>query len=132
MRTFLAIFLVLFLSLPTAMADSIDGKGIWCPDDDNLENSYGFWFQAKDSLAFMWHIYGFEIFSYSHYYTAYTRQIEIGSRSQYILNRTTLEMTYTNTDEKEILLQCFLTNSEQDLKQRLLAIVQKIKQENKI
>ena len=119
MKTLIAIFLVLFLSIPAAWAGEIDGKGVWC---DNGNNSYGYWFE--DGKYLWYRIKGYEINLYkgSHYTLLGTSTIQMGGVSNR-LDRTTLKMDSS---------QCYLVTSREELEGILRAIIDKGKAENKL
>jgi len=43
MKTLIFAFMVVFLSMPAAMAQSVDGKGVYCPSSTHF---LGWWFEA--------------------------------------------------------------------------------------
>ena len=60
MKTLIATFIVLLLSIPTAIAGSVEGKGIWCSRGNN---SFGYWFYDNQSTEYL--IRGHEVFERS-------------------------------------------------------------------
>jgi len=112
---------------PSAIASAVEGRGIWCPNDVTIEESFGFWF--KNDKAHNWRISILNVRSWTYDYFEETRQINI-NLGEYILNRATLEMTRKG-NSGEVVWQCFLVSSEQDLAQQLKDITDKIKTENK-
>ena len=88
MKTFVATFLVLFLSLPTAMAGSVDGKGVWCPKDDVIEESFGFWFEEENAIEV--YLKGYVVSRFKYNYQEETNVIVISS--SYKLDRRTLKL----------------------------------------
>jgi len=118
MKTFLATLLVLLLSIPTAMAGSVDGKGIWC---DRGNNSFGYWFHDNQFNSYT--IEGYQViqgrWSYD-YKEIGTDLVRLGKRA---LDRTTLKIGSH---------QCHLVTSRQQLKGILQAIIDAAKTENKL
>ena len=117
--------LVLFLSIPTAWAGSIDGKGIWC---DHGHKSFGYWFQGDEFIG-----HRIENYNDTEWWSTWIDEYELGTReikiSTYILNRKTLVLKDTEGGKS---FQCYLVTSREELKEVLQAIADKAKAENKI
>ena len=130
MKVFLGASFVVLLgfSTPLVMANTLEGKGVWCPSNVPAEESFGFWF--KNDKAHNWYISVFNVRSWTYDYFEETRRINI-NLGEYILNRRTLEMNRKDV-LGETLWRCFLINSEQDLAQRLKVIADQVKAKNKI
>ena len=120
--------LLLGFTATTAIGNTVDGKGVWCPDDVTIERSFGFWF--KNDKAHNWYISIYNVRSWTYEYFEETRQINI-NLGEYVLNRRTLEINHKDSSG-ETLWKCFLINSEQALAQGLKALADQVKAENKI
>jgi len=126
MKTLIATLLVLFLSVPTAMAGSVDGKGVWC---DNPGNEFGFWFE--NSRAIKHSIKGHTIEVYHHlsdYEEIGTDEISFNHGK---LNRKTLEIRAIH-EVGWVTYQCYLVNSVKALDDVLKASIARGKAENKL
>ena len=126
MKTFLATLLVLFLSVPTAMAGSIDGKGIWC---DRPSNEFGYWFENSKYTKYS--ITGHMIDTYHsllEYREVGTDEIEIGAST---LNRKTLEIRVSEHISINR-YQCYLVNSPKAIDDILKDSIAQGKAENKL
>tara|TARA_B100001146_G_C15965210_1_gene341608 strand:- start:204 stop:590 length:387 start_codon:yes stop_codon:yes gene_type:complete len=128
MKCVAILVLLLGFTATTAIGNTLDGKGVWCPDDVTIEGSFGFWF--KNDKAHNWYISIYNVRSWTYDYFEETRQINI-NLGEYVLNRRTLEINHKDSSG-EILWKCFPINSEQALAQRLKAIADQVKAENKI
>jgi len=124
MKTFIATFLVLFLSLPTAMVGSVDGKGVWCPKDDVIEESSGFWFEEENAIEV--YLKGYVVSRFKYNYQEETNVIVISS--SYKLDRRTLKLVISNTPDR----QCYLATSYDELVQKLEDISAAAQARNKI
>ena len=124
MKTFIATFLVLFLSLPTAMAGSVDGKGVWCPKDDVIEESYGFWFEEEKALKIF--LKGYLVSTDDYNYQEETNVIVIGDF--YTLDRRTLMLAIPPALHR----QCYLVTSHDELVAKLEDISAAAEAKNKI
>ena len=126
MKTLIATLLVLFLSLPTAMAGSVDGKGIWC---DNPGNEFGYWFENGKAIK---HSIRGHMIHIDHPSSEYE---EIGtdkiSFSRGVLNRKTLEI-HAIHEHNYLSYQCYLVNSVKALDDVLKASIARGKAENKL
>ena len=130
MRTFLATLLVLFLSVPTAMAGSLAGKGLWCPviGDETNELHRGYWFHngGVEDRVFSYRIAGHDIaISHTVYREPGTSKIEIGSFI--VIDRETLQKT-----DPERTVQCYRINSQPEIYQKLQDIIDAAKAKNKL
>jgi len=127
MKTLIATLLVLFLSIPTVMAGSVDGTGIWC---DRPGNEFGYWFE--DSKYIKHSITGHSIYilhSEWDYGEIGTDKIKLGNSTT--LNRKTLEIrVIDNYDWVDY--PCYLVNSRQALDAKLQATIDQGKAENKL
>ena len=112
MKTFIATFLVLFLSLPTAMAGSVAGKGVWCPKDDVIEESFGFWFEEENTRQVF--LKGYVVSTDDYNYEEETTVIVIGGLG-YKLNRRTLKLVIPEKFDR----QCYLATSYDELVAKL-------------
>jgi len=128
MKYLATLILLLAFTAPTKMANSLDGKGVWCPNDVTIEESFGFWF--KNDKAHHWYISIYNIRSWTYEYFEKTRHINI-NLGEYVLNRRTLEINHKDSSG-ETLWKCFLINSEQALAKRLKTIATQVKSDNKI
>ena len=124
MKTFIATFLVLFLSLPTAMAGSVDGKGVWCPKDDVIEESFGFWFEEEKALKIF--LKGYVVSTDDYNYQEETNVIVIGV--DWKLDRRTLMLAFLNKFDR----QCYLATSYDELVAKLEDISAAAEAKNKI
>ena len=127
MKTFLATLLVLFLSVPTAMAGSIDGKGIWC---DRPGNEFGYWF--NDGGYYKHSIEGHTVVIHHRpprgYEEVGTEELKLDMSS---LNRKTLQITLRN-EIPNLTYQCYLVSSRQALDATLQSLIDAAKAENKL
>ena len=124
MKTFIATFLVLFLSIPTAMAGSVTGKGVWCPNDDVIEEGYGFWFEEEKTLKIF--LKGYLVSADDHNYQEETNAIVIGDF--YTLDRRTLMLAIPPALNR----QCYLASSYEELVAKLEDISAAAEAKNKI
>ena len=111
MKTIVATCLVLFLSIPTAMAGSVAGKGVWCPKDDVIEESFGFWFEEENAIEV--YLKGYVVSRFKYNYQEETNVIVISS--SYKLDRRTLKLVISNTPDR----QCYLATSYDELVAKL-------------
>ena len=128
MKTFIATFLVLFLSIPTAMAGSVDGKGIYCTwqNDLSLTFAMGYWFQDHQDTKYA--ILGYDIgvgspASYREIGTGLIRLYDPDLDTHKTLDRRTLYL-----DD----LPYSLIHSTKVLIRKLQAVIDAGKAENKI
>ena len=124
MKTFIATFLVLFLSIPTAMAGSVTGKGVWCPKDDVIEESFGFWFEEEKALRIF--LQGYVVSTDDYNYQEETNVIVIGV--DWKLDRRTLMLVILNKFDR----QCYLATSYDELVAKLEDISAVAEAKNKI
>ena len=111
MKTIVATCLVLFLSIPTAMAGSVAGKGVWCPKDDVIEESFGFWFEEENAIEV--YLKGYVVSRFKYNYQEETNVIVISS--SYKLNRRTLKLLIPQKFDR----QCYLATSYDELVAKL-------------
>ena len=123
MKTFVATFLVLFLSLPTAMAGNLDGKGVWCPADVN-EESFGFWFEEGKADRIFLKAYAVS-YETDDYIEETTRIVIDG---HYRLDRRTLKLFTPSIVDR----QCYLSPSRAELVAKLKDISAAAEAKNKI
>ena len=112
MKTIAATLLVLFLSIPTAMAGSVAGKGVWCPKDDVIEESFGFWFEEENAIEV--YLKGYVVSRFKYNYQEETNVIVIGGLG-YKLNRRTLKLVIPQKFDR----QCYLATSYDELVAKL-------------
>ena len=124
MKTLIATFLVLFLSIPTAMAGSVAGKGVWCPKDDVIEESFGFWFEEEKALKIF--LKGYLVSTDDYNYQEETNVIVISGG--YRLDRRTLKLVIPNKFDR----QCYLATSYDELVAKLEDISAAAEAKNKI
>ena len=129
MKTLIATLLVLFLSIPTVMAGSVDGTGIWC---DRPGNEFGYWFE--DSKYIKHSITGHTIYilhSGSNYDEVGTDTIQLGNNIT--LNRKTLVIRLIEDGPKRWAeYPCHIVNSAKELDDKLQATIDAGKAENKL
>ena len=127
MKTLIATFIVLLLSIPTAIAGSVEGKGIWCSRGNN---SFGYWFYDNQSTEYL--IRGHEVFERSNpfkYQEVGTDRIQV-TLSKF-LDRTTLKLTSGRGNATKI-YPCYVVQTLNGLKQILQTIIDKGTAENKL
>ena len=124
MKTFIATFLVLFLSIPTAMAGSLTGKGVWCSKDDVIEESFGFWFEEEKALKIF--LKGYVVSTHDYNYQEETNVVMIGV--DWKLDRRTLVLAILNKFDR----QCYLATSYDELVAKLEDISAAAEAKNKI
>ena len=112
MKTIVATCLVLFLSIPTAMAGSVAGKGVWCPKDDVIEESFGFWFEEENAIEV--YLKGYVVSRFKYNYQEETNVIVIGGLG-YKLNIRTLKLVIPQKLDR----QCYLATSYDELVAKL-------------
>lgn len=115
MKTFLATFLVLLFAVPTAMADSLAGKHIWCPSELDPAHSIGLSF--VDSGAEYWYLNGYNVAQSFRVVREEAESIyltEQGSDEDYVIDRSTLRDMFGR--------QCSFVNSSGKIMSELLAI----------
>ena len=120
--TLFALFLLLFL--PTVMAGSVTGKGVWCPEDDVIEESFGLWFEEEKALKIF--LKGYLVSADDHNYQEETNAIVIGDF--YTLDRRTLMLAILNKFDR----QCYLATSYGELVAKLEDISAAAEAKNKI
>ena len=123
MKTLIATFLVLLFSLPTAMAGSIDGKGVWCPTMKPSEG-LGYWFE--DNKAHRYIIQGYEI------KTTVSNYTEIGTDKIGISDSTSLWRHNLELMNRGYAHQCHLVSTHKELWGLLKTTIEKAKVRNKI
>ena len=111
MKTIIATLLVLFLSIPTAMAGSVAGKGVWCPKDDVIEESFGFWFEEENARQVF--LKGYVVSTDDYNYQEETNVIVIGV--DWKLDSRTLVLAILNKFDR----QCYLATSYDELVAKL-------------
>jgi len=124
MKTIAATLLVLFLCIPTAMAGSVTGKGVWCPKDDVIEESFGFWFEEEKALRIF--LQGYVVSADDYNYQEETNVIVIGV--DWKLDRRTLMLAFLNKFDR----QCYLATSYDELVAKLEDISAAAEAKNKI
>ena len=124
MKTIVATCLVLFLSIPTAMAGSVIGKGVWCSKDDVIEESFGFWFEEEKALKIF--LKGYVVSTHDYNYQEETNVIVIGV--DWKLDRRTLVLAILNKFDR----QCYLATSYDELVAKLEDISAAAEAKNKI
>ena len=124
MKTIIATLLVLFLSIPAAMAGSVTGKGVWCPKDDVIEESFGFWFEEEKALRIF--LQGYVVSTDDYNYQEETNVIVIGV--DWKLDRRTLMLAILNKLDR----QCYLATSYDELVAKLEDISAAAEAKNKI
>ena len=127
MKPFIATFLVLFLSLPTASTaeeGTADGKGIYCPTAPTL----GWWFEA--GLVTPYSVSKFKIRTgdSSRYYEPDWHTLKLGKYSR-TLDRRTLLLKNENDSST---YRCILANSFEELTQKIQDQIDAAKAKNKI
>ena len=128
MKSFVATFLVLLLSIPTAMAGSVDGKGIYCcwQTASSYTLAFGYWFQDNQATKYSIKGYDIEMDKPGSYFEVGTGKIEIYdpiTGTSKTLSRRSLYL-----DD----LPCDLIHSTKGLIQKLQAVIDAGKAENKI
>ena len=127
MKTFIATFLVLFLSLPTASTaeeGTADGKGIYCATAPTL----GWWFDS--GLVTPCSVSKFKIRTgdSSRYYEPDWHTLKLGKYSR-TLDRRTLLLKNENDSST---YRCILVNSFEELTQKIQDQIDAAKAKNKI
>ena len=120
MKTLSALFLSLLLSIPSAWAISIDGKGVWC---DRGNNSFGYWFYDGQSTEYV--IRGHEVLGHTHNpfdYQELFKAVRILVNHDKVLDRTTLELTIGSGNLARI-YQCHVVQTLDGLKLTLQRII---------
>ena len=113
MKTLSALFLSLFLSIPSAWAISIDGKGVWC---DRGNSSFGYWFYDGQSTEYV--IRGREVVGYTKSpfkYQELFRAVRVLVNHDKALDRTTLKLTIGSGNLAKI-YQCHVVQHLDGLK----------------
>ena len=120
--TLFALFLLLFL--PTVMAGSVTGKGVWCPEDDVIEESFGLWFEEEKALKIF--LKGYVVSTHDYNYQEETNVIVVGV--DWELDRRTLMLAILNKFDR----QCYLATSYGELVAKLEDISAAAEAKNKI
>ena len=117
---------LLLLSAPTAMAGSVDGKGVWC---DNPGNEFGYWFENSKAIK---HSIKGHMIHIQHLLSDYE---EIGTDEISFLygklNRKTLVIRAIHESGWDT-YQCYLVNSAGALDDVLRDSIARGKAENKL
>tara|TARA_B100001013_G_C24494462_1_gene396580 strand:- start:171 stop:554 length:384 start_codon:yes stop_codon:yes gene_type:complete len=127
MKTFIATFLVLFLSLPTASTaeeGTADGKGIYCATAPTL----GWWFDGGLVTPYSVSKFKIQTGDSSRYYEPDWHTLNLGKHSR-TLDRQTLILKNENDNST---YRCILVNSFEELTQKIQDQIDAAKAKNKI